>query len=459
MSRQRYFLVLICMLFLAGCASSPSVKVYENTEETVNEHDEKQVTAMLTDMNPDEGLMDFVSVEDGSSLHLIYHGGVHIVDSDDREISIDTLHPGSVLHVTYYRDTWKLVKLEPGKHVTQKYNIKKLNTDMTKRTGSFQGISFELSDFARAYNGDEEISFADISTEDEVTLSLIGNTLISAIITKGHGYVRLSNHETYIGGLVEIGKDVIVPVTENMLITVGEGEYTLRINKAGYSGQKTVKVMRDRETSVDLTDIAVPEGTVTFQIEPSDADTRIFVDGNEISGKRYIGAYGEHSFRIEADGFSDVRGKIKIKAQEQKHRIRLHANTTTTEETTQTTEATTETATKTDADKKTTESTGETTQSGETTKTTETTEQSGEKVSSTSTQTDYKIKILRPEGVGVYLDGAYMGVAPVSVPKVEGTHTITLYKEGYLIKSYTIQAVDDGTDDEYSYADLTSVLD
>ena len=59
----------------------------------------------------------------------------------------------------------------------------------------------------------------------------------------------------------------------------------------------------------------------------------------------------------------------------------------------------------------------------------------------------------------VYFDGDYVGIAPVSIRKTAGTHTITLYKAGYLIKSYTIQAEDNGKDDEYSYADLISVLD
>ena len=70
-----------------------------------------------------------------------------------------------------------------------------------------------------------------------------------------------------------------------------------------------------------------------------------------------------------------------------------------------------------------------------------------------------KITIKKPEGVGVYFDGDYVGIAPVSIRKTAGTHTITLYKAGYLIKSYTIQAEDNGKDDEYSYADLISVLD
>ena len=52
-----------------------------------------------------------------------------------------------------------------------------------------------------------------------------------------------------------------------------------------------------------------------------------------------------------------------------------------------------------------------------------------------------------------------MGYAPVTFQKVVGTHTIVLYQTGSLIKSYTIQATDDGKDDEYSFDDLTTLTD
>ena len=99
----------------------------------------------------------------------------------------------------------------------------------------------------------------------------------------------------------------------------------------------------------------------------------------------------------------------------------------------------------------------QTTQTDQTTQSVQTTTQDGQ--TTESVEQGNKITIKKPEGVGVYFDGDYVGIAPVSIKKAAGMHTITLYKAGYLIKSYTIQAEDNGKDDEYSYADLISVLD
>ena len=54
----------------------------------------------------------------------------------------------------------------------------------------------------------------------------------------------------------------------------------------------------------------------------------------------------------------------------------------------------------------------------------------------------------------VYLDGNYIGVSPVNFKKVTGSHTITLRKNGYQAKSYTIYLYDDGQDITYSFTDL-----
>ena len=301
------------------------------------------------------------------------------------------------------------------------------------------------------FDGNQVLSLADVNTEDEVTLSVWNGNLVSVVITKGHGYVRLLNQGTYVGGFVEIGKDVIVPVTVDMLVAVGEGDYTLRINKNGYSGEKSIRVMKDRELNVDISDIAIPSGTVTFAVTPEDAGEVIKVDGEIIANRTYTGLYGDHELSITAEGYDSFRGSFKITDTMKNLHVTLQQETTE-ESTEETTEATTQEAQ--------TTTSGQTTQATEATQnpqTTSATTQSGQ--TTESAEQGNKITIKKPEGVGVYFDGDYVGIAPVSIKKTAGTHTITLYKAGYLIKSYTIQAEDDGKDDEYSYADLISVLD
>ena len=66
----------------------------------------------------------------------------------------------------------------------------------------------------------------------------------------------------------------------------------------------------------------------------------------------------------------------------------------------------------------------------------------------------YKVYIDTPEKVEVYLNGNYIGISPVNFAKKPGTHTITLRKNGYVTRSYTIEIDKEEKDVTYSFADL-----
>lgn len=445
---QMLLILVIVVLALAGCSKKRSnVGVYEDTEEPTVEHQLRTVAAVVTEIDLEHNIIGFVECISGVQTNLIYHGGVYVRNRYGEEIGINKLALGSVVNVEYYVDTAKLVSIQASDTVTTLTGVTKFAADTISGKATYKGTSCEMSSAVVAFDGDKKIDISEINTEDQVTLYIFGGKLVSASIEVGHGYVRLSGQDSYIGGLVEIGYDVIVPVTDDMLLAVREGVYTLRISRNGYSDSKEVKVVRDKETKVDLTDIAIPTGTVGFTVTPEDA--RITIGKKEIGGFVYSNLYGTYTFKVEAEGYKTFKGSFKIDKPSKNitiELVKLEEDTTeadTTEEgttenttdTTETTEATTE-ATTTEAD-----------------------------TDSTSTSTEqpvsdgHTITIKEPAGVGVYIDGDYVGTAPVTVPKTLGTHSITLYQSGYLIKSYTITAVENGQDDEYSYPALTSFMD
>ena len=83
--------------------------------------------------------------------------------------------------------------------------------------------------------------------------------------------------------------------------------------------------------------------------------------------------------------------------------------------------------------------------------TTETTTVSSNDVTSAS---GGKITIDAPKGVEVYMDGSYIGIAPVSFKKTAGIHVITLRLSGYETRSYTINIENLVTNENLSFSDL-----
>lgn len=447
---RKFLLLLIslCTLIIfSACGSRGDVKVYTSTGETVVTHIEENMTAVITDIDLENNIISFIDCISGETFELIYHGGVSVLNTYGNDIGIKGVNNGSVVDVCYYSDTSKLVSISVNSSATVIEGVKKFSADTGNNTAKYKGTSCNMWEHVVAFDGDTPLDIMEINTEDQVTLTMYGGKLVSVVIELGHGYVRLNNQDTYIGGMVEIGYDVIVPVTADMLVAVTEGEYTLRIHNGDYSDSKPVTVVKGQEVIVDLYDIAIPTGTVTFNITPSEAI--LYVNGYEQDAHAYTNLYGTYNIRVTMEGYSTFNGSFKISKPVNSFDIEL-TELETEEEEDATTETTTEAATEGSTDSQ--ESTDTSTESDSSESTTQDATESGETTGNT-------ITIKTPVGAGVYVDGDYVGVAPVTFPKVVGTHTITLYKSGYLIKSYTIQAADDGKNDEHSFAALTSVLD
>ena len=448
MRKNRLLLILVMMLaVLSGCSSNNKVKVYGNTEDVTVTHTEVNMTMVVTNKDFEKNIISFMDCVSGKTYELGYHGGVNVYNTYGKLVGINEVYNGSVVDVVFYSDTMKLVSMTFNDNTTTLKGITKFSADKETGTARYKGTTCTMSEYVVAFDEEESINIMEINTEDQVTLNLYGGRLVSVVVELGHGYVRLDNQDTYVGGLVEIGYDVIVPVTTDMLLTVREGTYTLRINKNGYSQSKEVTVTKGKEILVDLTSIAIPTGTMIFEITPADAT--LYINGEKQSSHSFTSVYGTYSIKIEAEGYDTFRGSVKLSNSLKSYDVQLvKIDDEDTEEDTEDSEEDTE---DTEEDTEDTEKDTEDSSSSDTTEDTGTTE--------SEETTDNVIWVNQPVGVSVYVDGEYIGIAPVSFPKTVGSHTITLYQTGYLIKSYTIYASNNGKDDEYSFADLTSILD
>jgi hypothetical protein len=69
---------------------------------------------------------------------------------------------------------------------------------------------------------------------------------------------------------------------------------------------------------------------------------------------------------------------------------------------------------------------------------------------------DHTITISAPEGAEVYLDNVYKGLTPCTFTKVIGSQTITLRKDGYTTKSYSVDVIDDDDDIKLSFPEMVA---
>ena len=109
------------------------------------------------------------------------------------------------------------------------------------------GISEEIVVISQ----EEQIEPQELIEGDVVTVYGIDKTIVSIILENGHGYLRLENGDYFVDGWIEVGQEMIYPITEDMLLTVPEGKHQILVSKNGTVGIKEATIERNQETKQD----------------------------------------------------------------------------------------------------------------------------------------------------------------------------------------------------------------
>ena len=206
---------------------------------------------------------------------------------------------------------------------------------------------------------------------------------------------------------------MISQVSPEMLFSVPEGSYQVRLTTDLLEESREVEIRRDEITTLDLGDIEkpVPEsGQVTFDITPESAS--VYVDNNLINQLYTLKLpVGMHQLTVSASGYDTVSQFFDVTGEEP---LKLQLNLP---------------------------------QSKSSVSDNDISWASDKKESAT-------ITIQTPDGAEVYEDNLYKGYAPVTYTKTAGTHVLTFRKSGYVTKSYSIEVADDNENVVYSFPDL-----
>lgn len=476
--------ISICLLagMLMGCsvhnkAGTNALQTGENSDTVSKEVPATTDVAVVLSVDAENRIISLQSVTTGEKLILNYTGGCDVRDKYDEIISITQVEPGEIVDFSYVASKKKMYSLTISKEAWEYKEVKNLKVDEPQNMMSIADVKYKYSNMLVILSEGEKAMLMDINSADTLILRGIGKQVCSIVIDKGHGYVKLLNADYFIGGWVEVGQEAVKPVTKDMMLVVPEGNYTMSISKNGVGGSKSITVTRNEEITVDVGDLKgeeLPLGSVKFNITPKEAV--LTIDGKEMDQSEIITLkYGNHKIKVTAEGYETYSGTLKVKETLKELEIALtkeDENTTVTPTAKATTfPGVTGEATVTPAEDITVTPVAGLTagpsitpqvnilSGGDDTDATHSNEASGDEESSSSnTQStstgSSKIYITAPIGAEVYLDGTYMGLAPIDFAKESGTHTITLRKEGCKTKSYTVYISEDSSDVTYSFSDM-----
>lgn len=412
---------------ITGCAGAP--KEPEPEEEIILQgtYQEKLADSMdeavIVSIDEENKQLRFYNLTLGRTYTLTYNGATGMKNRFGDEIVTGQLASGDMVRVTFLKEEKlaKSIQILPDVAITQVdagYEINKAAYTM-----SFGGNQYSLHKNVAVISGGKQIQLEEINPVDGLKIAAKDHEVYGITVEKGHGYVRLTGHESFVGGWIEVGQVVIREVADEMLLVVPEGEYTLYISKDGVAGSKEIVVEKDAETLVDVSELQTEKikksGKIIFTITPSDA--KLYIDGEQVDYSKEVELdYGIHQMVLRAEGYSTLVQYIKVGQPMANLNVEMEEAKESDDDTVDETEEETNVSSN----------------------------------SVTAGASDYRVYIDAPTGAELYVDGSYVGIIPANFAKKQGTYVVSLRKDGFQTRSYTLQIDDSKKDVTYSFSEL-----
>lgn len=346
------------------------------------------------------------------------------------------------------------------------------NSDVWEKTGvdymvisqdriSFRDQNYRYTEDVCVMNNGKQISLSDLEpTVDVVTVRGVGQVIYEIVVTKGHGYIALENYEDFVGGTIAIGNTRIDNVSGNATYLVREGTYRVTVERGEYTGTEDVTVLRDATTVFDVFEYGrgpIQKGWLTINIDPLGAT--LYIDGEETAYTDGVELeYGTYEFEFSEGGYTSYKATVLIDQPKQSLSVFL------TEQPVEGDGEEDDDPTKDPGEEDDPNDGGETSGENDTGDNTNGTDVTGG--DDTGTQTSVSISnmlqyelnknnviyILGPSGAEIYLDGEYLGKAPIDFEKIIGSYVITIIRSDGAVKNFNCSETDNGEDSYYNFS-------
>lgn len=411
--------ILLCF-WITGCSTtglaqeSTFESSLENTQDEPVDIYVSELSGVLKTVDSSNQQLVVCSLADHSEQSISYDAATVLTDPYGAPLTADQLQPGSIVKLAYNSTLNKAGSLQLDPDAWSYTDIKKFYLDAQSGTLTVGQDEYRLDAGLLIFSGQNEILPEQLLQQDVISIRGIGEEIFSITVEQGHGYLELENEEYFVDGWIEIGQTLISRLSPDMLFSVPEGTYQVRLTTDLLDESREITICRDEVTVLDLGDVEkpVPEsGQVTLQITPEDA--QVYIDDHLINAYYPIKLpLGMHEIEVSASGYDTVSRYFEVDGEPLLLEMSLPESKSTASV-------------------------------------------SGNDVSWASTdRAAATITIAAPEGAEVYEDNLYKGYAPVTYTKTAGTHVITLRKTGYVTRSYSIEVKDDDENVTYSFPEL-----
>ena len=316
------FLFFVCNLLFVSCgtpASTQSTQTQTNIPKLPKELEKQEtnnieILGVVKSIHYKNKTITIYDLNNELDMVFTYTGGTDIRDTHNKMITMDQIEVGEIVDGTYNNSNRKLLRVYIHKEAWTYNGVHTFSINQSDNRITIAKRNYRYDEQIVITDGKNLIEPIDLNARDELSIKGIGTSIYSIRVTKGHGYIRLKGEDAFLGGTIEVGYGIIVPVVENMLIVAREGSYRVILENGELEAVKNVRLLRDEEITLDLSEYKVEEeriGHVDFQIRPIGAD--LYINGKLVNYAELVKLnYGEHVIRVALTGYEDFTGILNI---------------------------------------------------------------------------------------------------------------------------------------------------
>ncbi len=444
-------------------------------------------------------------------VELSYNGATEVLTRYGNRATMLQLTPGMIVQTICKEGSDRLAYIKEDDESWVYKGIINLEIDKVNYAMSVGDQNYQYDDQLTIVNQGELVDLLDLSEKDVLTARGTEGKIYSLEVTVGHGMLEFAHYEDFIGGSIEVGYEVFDQIKENMEYVLREGSYKLLLKNGKLEVNKYITITRGETVVVDLNEYrneVGKSGQVTFVLNPKNAE--LYLDNELVETKEPVElSYGDYILEVRCEGYASCSRLLSVSMPTQTIRIDLADNSANTSD---------GALSDLDPDGTGSGSSDNSDGSGGTGGSTGPDDSSDDWENNSGGEDDWEndddiieidddedtsgevddpdssgsgggdsgngssgngnsggngsgsgssgankgevmpglyIMVQKPEGASVYFDDTYVGVAPVQIEKVTGEHKITLRRDGYISKTYTIEVEKDSDNAIYSFPNLT----
>ena len=310
-------------------------------------------------------------------------GSTFLKDRHNNEIMLTDFAKGEAVTFVYDKsDRLAYVMKSSGGFETVGANIS-IDFDRKIITDKNGGNVYYYDDKLISCFKDNNTELSKISPDDIVTLRGYKDTLYYVNVTRGHGVIEILNKEKIKNGTIDIDKTIVgKSLSELSTMHIAEGAHNVVVKGDNCEVFiKDIDVEANQTYALDLSQVQIKQGVLLIKANVS--DYLLYVNNTpELSREPLILDYGAYAIRIEKEGYKTYEEQIVLDKSQYNINAELEENIPKGKLTVNTT----------------------------------------------------------PEYAEVYVDNMKVGIAPLTVELPQGTHNLTVKREGY--KDVTFNGVE-----------------